>query len=251
MLRNVIATVFIFCSVVSTMSEFVLSFPSVSVESVTEFVSEISYMLPFFQAMAFISGIYLVFFLSKIKVIKSAAPSYLVNTEEKHGEAINKEIEEKETSRIAAITDAVNKKIAGIKENVGKAEQALWVICNEFNLSQGLIYKSSAGGLELLSSYAFMGDAKSIEKIEIGIGITGQSAKNGEPVYIEEVPKGYLKVVSGLGEAYPDFILISPVKNEKSLIGMVELAGMGKLSTKEIEGINQLLNTVFVKLLSK
>jgi len=76
----------------------------------------------------------------------------------------------------------------------------------------------------LVSCYAFDKKKFVTKRIEIGEGILGQTFLEGEPVYLLEVPKDYVKITSGLGESNPRSLTIYPLKQNETVVALVELA---------------------------
>jgi len=78
--------------------------------------------------------------------------------------------------------------------------------------------------LELTSCYAF--DRKKwIEKrIEIGSGLVGQAYLEGDVIQLKDIPKGYTKITSGLGDATPNHLVIVPLKYDVHIAGIIEIA---------------------------
>lgn len=249
MLKTSVTIIFIFCSILSIYCEFALSYPTLMYNDITSLISEISFLLPFLQVLTFMAGLYLIF-LIPIPISEYKPATKIINEDKNLGKFSLEEFEI-EKINVEKIINSLNNKINNSNVKKNQFETALWALCNEFQLSQGLIYRLNNEILNLEATFAFIGDKNLIENIELGVGITGQAAKNKEMIYIQDVPKGYLKVVSGLGEAYPDYVLIAPIKNEINLFGMVELCGMGKLNTQQIETIIQIANSLFTKLLTK
>ncbi|WP_027094483.1 ATP-binding protein [Cohnella thermotolerans] len=58
----------------------------------------------------------------------------------------------------------------------------------------------------------------------IGEGLIGQCALRGEPMTIDSLPPGYVKIRSGLGEQEPSQLVLQPIKADGRTIGVVELA---------------------------
>lgn len=135
------------------------------------------------------------------------------------------------------------------KTELQNAESVLSFICTQFQLSQGILYKTvnlnqDNKSLKMAATYAYFGDTENIQEIAWGEGITGQAAKNNEFIYVDNVPKGLLRIASGLGESNPDFLVISPVQTNKNTVGMIELAGFGKLSARELEVVKKIIEYV-------
>jgi CHASE3 domain sensor protein len=78
--------------------------------------------------------------------------------------------------------------------------------------------------LKLMGCFAF-DRKKFIEKrVEIGSGMVGQAFLEGEPVLMKEIPKGYTKITSGLGDATPSCIAIIPLKQDRVTVAVMEFA---------------------------
>lgn len=80
--------------------------------------------------------------------------------------------------------------------------------------------------LQLISSYAW--DKKKFleQRIEFGEGLAGQCWREGEPIYMTEVPENYIHISSGLGFANPRNIFILPLKVNAVIYGVLEIASL-------------------------
>lgn len=96
--------------------------------------------------------------------------------------------------------------------------------------------------VKLVESYAFsLPESKTIQ-YEFGEGLIGQAAREKKRMVIDDVPQGYLKVISGLGSASPSYLVIIPVCNDQNaLVGIAEFASFKKLSSGELELIERAL----------
>lgn len=66
---------------------------------------------------------------------------------------------------------------------------------------------------------------KFIEKeLAPGQGLVGQCYLEREHIYLSEIPENYVSIRSGLGEANPTHILISPMKLNEEVFGIIEIA---------------------------
>ncbi|MBA4057934.1 MAG: hypothetical protein C0490_24670, partial [Marivirga sp.] len=111
---------------------------------------------------------------------------------------------------------------------------ALYAICKQLEAGQGAIYRVIEEGsirkVELKSAYALsIGESTTI-KFEFGEGLIGQSAASGNTLYVDDVPEGYVKIVSGLGSASPKYLLIVPIKHHGQVLGIIELASFTKIN---------------------
>jgi signal transduction histidine kinase/DNA-binding response OmpR family regulator/HAMP domain-containing protein len=105
--------------------------------------------------------------------------------------------------------------------------------------------------LTLLASYASDGQETIGKKIRIGEGVVGQCAVEKQKIVITNVPEGYLRISSGLGEATPRSIMVLPLIFEGQVKGVLELASfVGSNPTHDAlldqltESIGIVLNTI-------
>jgi putative methionine-R-sulfoxide reductase with GAF domain len=183
------------------------------------------------------------------KVKQTSESDQSISVEENLNLQIKNKYDEKINEISAKILDDIK-----AESNVDlKFEKALWSLCNSFELSQGLFYKAEKinenTNLTLKSTYAYLGNLEFINRIEIGIGLNGQVAKSGNFVYLKDVPEGYMKIVSGLGEITPDFLIINPLKKNDELVGLVELAGLGNLNSEEVKTIIEMTQKIFATII--
>lgn len=111
-------------------------------------------------------------------------------------------------------------------------------ICKNLEASQGAIYiKDTSGDIRkvvLNASYAMAIAESEIISFEYGEGLVGQVAKERKTLYIDEVPEGYIKIVSGLGESSPSYLLVLPVSSGEKLLGVVEIASFVEIKKSDI-----------------
>ena len=89
--------------------------------------------------------------------------------------------------------------------------------------------------LELKGCYAY-GRRKFIEQsIAIGEGLVGQAFQEGDVIYLTDVPKNYMSITSGLGEATPRCVILMPMKNNHSIEGVIEVASFRVWESFETE----------------
>lgn len=97
------------------------------------------------------------------------------------------------------------------------------------NASQGGLFvlndsNDSEEYLELVASYAYNRRKHLNKQIQQGEGLVGQVLLEKEMIYMTDIPEGYLKITSGLGEALPKQLIIIPLKVNDEVHGVVELA---------------------------
>jgi len=118
------------------------------------------------------------------------------------------------------------------------------------NINQGGIFllseseNESQQVLEMKACYAF--DRRKIAEGTIlpGEGLVGACFLEGEAIYVTEVPDRYITITSGLGDANPNAILISPLKINDEIFGVVELASFSEFESYQIDFVQKLCESV-------
>lgn len=98
--------------------------------------------------------------------------------------------------------------------------------------------------LELISSFAYDRKKFNHKRIELGEGLVGTCALEKQTIYITDVPDNYIEVSSGLGEASPRNIVIVPMKTEKSILGILEIASFSLFKKHEIDFIEKIAQSI-------
>jgi CHASE3 domain sensor protein len=89
--------------------------------------------------------------------------------------------------------------------------------------------------LSLAACYAF-DKKKFLEKrIELGSGMIGQAYLEGSTIVLKEIPNGYIKITSGMGDATPTCLIIVPMKYNQRVEAVLELASFTEFQEHEIE----------------
>lgn len=116
------------------------------------------------------------------------------------------------------------------------AGKVLSALANEMEIFQAifLVMKdiSKDPRLKFLAGFACLDEIQE-EEFSIGEGLPGQVASDGRLLRLDEVPKGYMTIRTGLGEASPNSLIIFPVKYGKEILGVVEIASFRKFTEEE------------------
>lgn len=131
--------------------------------------------------------------------------------------------------------------------------QIISLLVKFLKANQGAFYVQSnelPDTLELLSTYAYGRRKYSYEKVvlELGTGLVGQCALSKEMILMTDVPKDYIKITSGLGEALPRCIVIVPVLFRDQIFGVLEIASFQKFADYQLEFLSKACETIGLEL---
>jgi signal transduction histidine kinase/HAMP domain-containing protein/CheY-like chemotaxis protein len=175
------------------------------------------------------------------------------------------------------LTDSINEMIVDLRESTQANEEQDWLNTNMARLSgmlQGrrsveelgrivlgelspqisaqyaaLFVADGSGALIRTSTYGDSGDASA--QFRFGEGLVGQCALEKKILSVDDLPAGYVRIRSGIGQAAPRSLLVVPVLFEGEVKGVIELASLQRfkpmhrtLLEKLAEGIGVVLNTI-------
>jgi GAF domain-containing protein len=131
----------------------------------------------------------------------------------------------------------------------------LQAICKQLDAGQGAIYaaleEDGKRKIELKGGYALSIGESTIIRYEFGEGLIGQSAANGKTLYVDDVPEGYIRIVSGLGSASPKYLLIVPIKNQERVLAIMEIASFTTVTEDQRKFAEESANLISEKISGK
>ena len=141
---------------------------------------------------------------------------------------------ETDQSKTTISLDGVIASLQQQEDKKAVLEAGLNAICKQLEAGQGAIYAATENEgkrtVELQGGYALNIGESTVVSYEFGEGLIGQAAASGRSLYVDDVPEGYIKIVSGLGSASPKYLLIVPVKNSDLVLGVLEIASFTPIS---------------------
>ena len=153
------------------------------------------------------------------------------------GHALFGEILRQRSQGVTQLTDDIIKNLVYyLKANQG----GLFLINDTADISK----------IELVSAFAY--DRKKFfeRTINIGDGLIGTVALERNTIYLKEIPKNYIEIESGLGDASPKSLLIIPLKFEDDILGIVELASFKEFEKYEIRFVEEVAQSIASTLLT-
>jgi hypothetical protein len=131
------------------------------------------------------------------------------------------------------------------ESSVNIYEHWLSAVVKYLKVNQGGLFlaeEDSSGKteLKLTASYAFERKKFLQKSVEPGEGLVGQAYMEQHTIYLKKVPKEYIHITSGLGDAPPHVLLVLPIKNKQSTEAVLELASFHELEKHHLELLEKL-----------
>jgi GAF domain-containing protein len=76
--------------------------------------------------------------------------------------------------------------------------------------------------LRLIAGYGMPSGAGPAIQFRLGEALIGQAATTKQPIMVTDVPAGYVRISSGLGEAAPASLIVVPIVFEDRVLGVLE-----------------------------
>lgn len=194
---------------------------------------------PAFKNNGYSLGLILVFLVQVPLIISSSIIGirtvnlYIVNDEKNRASSIDEmEKLEKEVEEKAKEAEDLTFNLKRLGTDLGEysnweefGSALLSGISKQIDIVIGLVYcyNSEEQKYKPVADYAYYADEKPKE-FEEGDGIIGQVVKDKKAMFINEMPEGYIKVISGLGLHRPNHLAIIPIIDKTDVIGVFELA---------------------------
>src|ERR1035438_2681665 len=100
--------------------------------------------------------------------------------------------------------------------------------------------------LRLIAGYGLRADKTEPVQYRRGQSLIGQVARSKRSIIVANLPEGYVKISSGLGEAPPANLAVLPILFEDQVLGVIELASFSSFSLVQTDFLEQLTETLGV-----
>ncbi len=116
-------------------------------------------------------------------------------------------------------------------------------LARQLQAAQIALYVSVGNSMELKCGFALSSQESRPRVYANGEGLVGRVAEEGDTLFIDKLPTGYITVFSGLGATSPTYLAIVPLKHEDEVRGVLEVATFVPLSGNTILQLEQLGKT--------
>jgi signal transduction histidine kinase/HAMP domain-containing protein/CheY-like chemotaxis protein len=83
-------------------------------------------------------------------------------------------------------------------------------------------------------------------QVLLGESLVGQVAKTRRPVILDEVPAGYVRITSAIGESRPVNVMIVPIVFEDQVLGVIEAGSLWPFTQAHRDFLEQLMEAIGV-----
>lgn len=98
--------------------------------------------------------------------------------------------------------------------------------------------------LDLQASFAYNRRKYEQKRLNMGQGLLGQAVMERNMIYLDEIPKDYVQITSGLGKATPRCLLIIPLKVNEEVFGAVEMASFNYFEKHELDFLERMAENI-------
>jgi signal transduction histidine kinase/HAMP domain-containing protein/ActR/RegA family two-component response regulator len=100
--------------------------------------------------------------------------------------------------------------------------------------------------LRLIAGYGLHPGAGSPSQVLLGQSLIGQVAKTRRPIILDEVPAGYARISSAIGESRPVSVMIVPIVFEDQVLGVIEAGSLWPFTQAHRDFLEQLMEAIGV-----
>jgi signal transduction histidine kinase/HAMP domain-containing protein/ActR/RegA family two-component response regulator len=145
-------------------------------------------------------------------------------------------------------------RIAGLMQGQRDLTTVAELLMNELiplvGAQHGTFFLAESGAkgprLRLIAAYGLRPDAGTPDQVLLGQSLIGQVAKTRKPIVLDDVPAGYVRISSGIGQARPVNVVILPIVFEDQVLGVIEAGSLRSFTQVHREFLEQLMETIGV-----
>jgi signal transduction histidine kinase/HAMP domain-containing protein/FixJ family two-component response regulator len=100
--------------------------------------------------------------------------------------------------------------------------------------------------LRLIAGYGLRPGEETPETVLLGQSLIGQVARTRRPIVLEDIPAGYARVSSAIGESRPVNVMVVPIAFEDQVLGVIEAGSLWPFTQVHRDFLEQLMETIGV-----
>lgn len=170
--------------------------------------------------------------------------------------------ENRQRTWISTGIERINEIIRENNDDLDKlADGIIGTLSRYLNAAQGALYVVDDNNSQLIRLHgSYASERRPQDKVVVrrGEGLIGQAIKDGQNVYLENIQTPTTKVVTGVSEYSPSYLLIIPLKIHGIVYGAVELSSFKPFENYQIDfvrsigqSIGSTINSVRANMLTK
>lgn len=120
-------------------------------------------------------------------------------------------------------------------------------IVNYLGASAAAFYSRHVGtqGIKRVASYGLYKEAETAGQVlEAGDSLVEQAVLSNRIIELKDIPSGYVKISSGLGDAQPRYLVIIPLEHDGQTNGAIELAFLQPPAARDLEFLKLVAPTI-------
>ncbi|MCW2929456.1 MAG: putative two-component system sensory histidine kinase [Actinomycetia bacterium] len=114
----------------------------------------------------------------------------------------------------------------------------------------GAFFLTETGGgqatIRLIAGYGLRPGDGTPETVLLGQSLIGQVAKTRRPIVLHDIPAGYARISSAIGETRPVNVMIVPIVFEDQVLGVIEAGSLWPFTQVHRDFLEQLMETIGV-----
>jgi methyl-accepting chemotaxis protein len=181
-------------------------------------------------------GLALLLGATSLYLLVSSKKEVIVYLERKRETESQKTNGREQTADVASVLKSLE------AEKTDPAGSSLSAICQWLQAGQGAYYEvnHAQGQVQLAHAFAFAPDGNHATTFQLGEGLVGQAAASGQPVYLDEIPEGYVRIISGLGSASPRYVYLFCLKKGNTVLGVYEIATFAPVTPQQKQDLEKI-----------
>ena len=140
----------------------------------------------------------------------------------------------------------VNDLLQGEKSAEQLGDDVLKSLAEILNIQIGSIFIEADEKYRLTASYAYNLRKANSNIFAKGEGLVGQTALEKKTLMFTDVPEDYISIKSGLGEAKPKMIILTPLVYQNDVIGIIELGTTAEFDEIKLNFLNQVKENIAI-----